>query len=187
MRLCKDVAIKNKSFGSETLELAFSELVSMAGRSTCVGVSEKEGIDVVFDVCGTDAYSVTVEGDKLVFRGPGEVEILYAVYTFAEEVLGFCFFEPGEDKLKPAGTIELNDGVVISDRKALIKNRGFIQEFKFVERNYELADWMAKNRLNYLLIWMQYYDEFTQEAKVILFPEVIFKARHVSKNGSVTV
>ena len=52
MKLCKESVIKNKHFEDETLALAFSELVSMAGRSTCVGVSEKKGIDVVFDVCG---------------------------------------------------------------------------------------------------------------------------------------
>ena len=108
---------------------------------------------------------MAVEGDKLVFKGPGEIEILYAVYTFAEEVLGFCFFEPGNDRLKPAGTIELDEGVVISGRRALLKNRGLIQEFPFVQRSYELGDWMAKNRLNYLLVWMEYYDEFPEEAK----------------------
>ncbi|MCH2131380.1 MAG: DUF4838 domain-containing protein [Pirellulaceae bacterium] len=165
MKLSKESVIKNQQFENETLSLAFAELVSMLDRSAGISVCDKTGMDVVFDLSDSNAYSVVVDGNSLIFKGPSEIEILYAVYTFAEEVLGFCFFEPGHDRFNAKVSIDLDDGTVISPRQPLLKNRGFIQEFPFINRNYELADWMAKNRLNYLLTWMKYYDEFPEEAK----------------------
>jgi hypothetical protein len=94
-----------------------------------------------------------------VLRGGRPIEILYAVYHFAERSLGFCFFEPGHDRLTPSGDIDLCDGTVLSVGAAAIANRGLIQEFPFTQDNWRLADWMAKNRLNYLLVWMKYYDQ----------------------------
>ena len=108
---------------------------------------------------------MTAQDNTLRFSGPTPVEILYAVYTFAEERLGFCFFEPGRDRLTSQDRIALEDGVVIDERVPMMKNRGLIQEYPTDDSNYRLADWMARNRLNYLLTWMEYYDQFTDDMK----------------------
>ena len=68
MKLSKESAIKNKTFEHETLTLAFSELISMSGKSIGIAVSDEGGIDVIFNICETDSYSVTVEGDRLLFK-----------------------------------------------------------------------------------------------------------------------
>lgn len=165
MKLSNKTIIRNRTFGHETLALAFAELVSLLDRCIGVTLSDTEGIEVVFDTHNETGYSVAVDGKRLLFSASNEVEILYSVYTFAEEVLGFCFFEPGNDRLCSRGNIELGDGVVVAVHKPLLANRGFIQEFPFSDRSYQLADWMAKNRLNYLLVWMEHYENATEEIK----------------------
>lgn len=165
MILSSKTSVIKQTFSHETLALAFTELLSLLGRSTGATVSETDGINVVFNLRKAEGYLVEVNQQQLIFNAGSEVEILYAVYTFAEEILGFCFFEPGNDRWCSKDTIELNDGEIISRRLPLLKNRGFIQEFPFDDQSFQIADWMAKNRLNYLLVWMTHYDQATEEIK----------------------
>jgi hypothetical protein len=97
--------------------------------------------------------------------GPDPLELLYGVYDLAERAGGYCFFEPGRDRFDPARIRTLSDGVLVPARKPLLKRRGFIQEFPFDSETADLFDWMAKNKLNYLLTWMKYYDELSPELK----------------------
>ncbi len=115
------------------------------------------------------SFEVLSRSGKLIFRGPSAVEQLYGVYDFAEKFLGYCFFEPGRDRLKKIGAEpRLSDGVLIPAREPLLKRRGFIQEFPFDADSQSLFDWMAKNKLNYLLTWMKYYDTLDASLKEYL-------------------
>lgn len=112
------------------------------------------------------SFEVVSRNGIPVFRGPSAVEQLYGVYDFAEKFLGYCFFEPGRDRLDKLGAgPRLPEGVLIPARKPLLKRRGFIQEFPFDADSPALFDWMAKNKLNYLLTWMKFYDALDASLK----------------------
>lgn len=166
MILTCNTRVAKKTFQDDTLNLAMSELCAFLARSP--GARGAEGGDLAVEFA-LDAkargYSVTVKGGRLVFTAPRPVEILYAVYTFAEEILGFCFFEPGHDRVTARQDIALPEGTLIAERVPLLATRGFVQEYPFDESNYRLADWMARNRLNYLLTWMKFYDGIAPEMK----------------------
>jgi Domain of unknown function (DUF4838) len=166
MILTSHTSLRNVDFDDETLALAFQELAGFLSQSPGCQVSDQGGIKVTFTVQGDVGYSVLAKGDELRFIGSTPVEILYAVYTLAEEELGFCFFEPGQDRVEKKSQVQFDDGVVIDERVPLMKRRGLIQEYPCDESNYRLADWMVKNRLNYLMTWMKFYDQFTDDLKV---------------------
>jgi Domain of unknown function (DUF4838) len=102
---------------------------------------------------------------KLIFVAPNAAEILYTVYAFAEKFLGWCFFEPGKDRFSPELAREITDGDLLELPAKRLKRRGFVQEFDFSEDSYMLADWMVRNGLNYLMVWMKYYDKASDKLK----------------------
>ena len=104
--------------------------------------------------------------NKLVIAAPDEVELLYGVYDFAERFGGWNFFEVGRDRYDESRKVSpLPEGILYPAQKPLLKRRGFIQEFPFDHETMQLFDWMAKNKLNYLLVWMKYYDLLADELK----------------------
>ena len=112
------------------------------------------------------SFEITSANGKAVISAPDAVELLYGVYHFAEKFGGWSFFEPGKDVFNPARKKAIPaDGILIPAKKPLLKRRGFIQEFPFNSETCDLLDWMAKNKLNYLLTWMKYYDELSDELK----------------------
>ena len=112
------------------------------------------------------SFEATAKDGKITISGPDSIELLYGVYDFAEKFGGWCFFSPGQDDFNPARQQNIpTDGVLIPAKKPLLKRRGFIQEFPFDEETPDLLDWMAKNKLNYLLTWMKYYDALSDELK----------------------
>lgn len=169
MILNKNILLKSKSWQDETLKLAFDELRSLFSKRFVLPVKKRNSsnIEIKFELKPDEkGFSVIVGFDNLTFQAPTAVEILYAVYDFAEEFLGFCFFEPGVDRIDKSKTkVELKEGILIANRHPLIGNRGFIQEFPFSEDNYLIGDWMAKNKLNYLMTWMKYYDKMPAAMK----------------------
>jgi hypothetical protein len=111
----------------------------------------------------TKCFSASAGQNKLIFRTSTAVEILYAVYEVVGKFLGFSFFEPGVDK--HSASIELKDGKLIANRRPVIANSGFIQGFSFSGNSCLIGDCIAKNKLNYLMTWMKYYDEMPEAMK----------------------
>ena len=112
------------------------------------------------------AFELRRESGRTVIAAPTPVEALYGVYDFAERFAGWSFFAPGEERFDAAAARPLPaDGVLYPAVKPRLKRRGFIQEFPFDAETPTLFDWMAKNKLNYLLVWMKYYDELAPELK----------------------
>jgi len=162
MRISGFFAVEPGFPKSATLLLAASELASLALRR----FQEPGNVTARFLIeKGLPSFELRTEGNTLVVAGPTEVEILYGVYDFAEKFLGFCFFEPGRDLLSQEGAVELPDGVIVPARRVPFKKRGLIQEYPFDRDSVFLADWMAKNKLNFLNVWMKYYDELSEEGK----------------------
>lgn len=117
---------------------------------------------------GLPSFEIRRIDGRTVIAAPSPVEALYGVYDLAERFGGYCFFEPGRDRFDASKKMALpGDGVVVAARRPLLKRRGFIQEFPFNEETPQLFDWMAKNKLNYLLVWMKYYDELPEDLKAM--------------------
>lgn len=112
------------------------------------------------------SFEIRVEKGQFIIAAPDSIELLYGVYDLAERAGGYCFFEPGvdlyEEKEKKTA---LPDGCFVKAHAPLLKRRGLIQEFPFNKDTRILFDYMAKNKLNYLLVWMKYYDELSEELK----------------------
>ena len=102
---------------------------------------------------------------RITICGPSAVEVLYGVYELAERFGGYFFYEPSRDRFDASSACPLPEGVAVQVVKPLLKRRGFIQEFPFDADTPALFDWMAKNKLNYLLVWMKYYDHLSDELK----------------------
>ena len=114
------------------------------------------------------SFEISAKANAVTIAAPSEVELLYGVYELAERLGGYCFFEPGNDRFDPARKVpEVADGIVVPARRPLLETRGFIQEFPFNDETPQLFDWMAKNKLNYLQVWMKYYDELSPELKTM--------------------
>ena len=112
------------------------------------------------------SFEIRVENGVFVIAAPCNVELLYGVYDLAERAGGYSFFEPGRDRFDGNRVKKsLPDGIFVPACPVKLKRRGFIQEFPFNDETQMLFDHMAKNKLNYLLVWMKYYDHLSEELK----------------------
>ena len=148
--------IINGAFNDPTLLLAANELDSLCRKR----FQQPASWQVVFETDETlPSFEISFHNSTLIIAAPSAVETLYGVYDFAEKILGFFFYEPGNDLLNASTPVAISDGIVIPARKVPFNVRGFIQEYPFNKDSLLLADWMAKNKLNFLNVWMKYYDE----------------------------
>jgi hypothetical protein len=127
-------------------------------------LSQEANLQAEFHL-NTQQSNITKTADRLIFSAPNSLEILYLVYALAENFLGYCFFQPGNDIFTSDLKCEIPDGMILQLTAPRLKRRGFIQEFPFSDDSRLVADWMVKNRLNYLLVWMKYYDDISPELK----------------------
>ncbi len=113
-------------------------------------------------------YKIENFSGTIIISAKNKIEMLYAIYDFAEKFNGYCFFEPGKDIFRKNQIVtNFQNGILVADKKVLLKRRGFIQEFPFDNDTPLLFDWMAKNKLNYLLVWMKYYDNLSDDLKLM--------------------
>ena len=94
---------------NEQLELAANELDRLVLTRFAGKAVQDQNVYVKFDVNEkAEGFSVKATADTLIFSAPTALEIIYAVYDFAEEYLGYTFFEPGVDTLEEfGGKVEL--------------------------------------------------------------------------------
>ena len=112
------------------------------------------------------SFEVRIVRGAIEIAAPNALEYLYGVYDCAERFFGWDFFEPGNDAFHPELVRPLPpDGVAVPAVKPRLKHCGFIQEFPFDDNAEAVFDWMAKNKLNYLMVWMTFYDGLSQERK----------------------
>jgi hypothetical protein len=156
--MLKCVIINTFAPTNATIKLAQTELEKLSSSAGIVNLKAE------FYLSEAEGYSLRNEDGILKFSAPGALEILYAVYDFAETFMGYCFFEPGVDPRADVND-EIPNGVLFDQKCPKLKRRGFIQEFPFSEDSFLLADWMVKNRLNYVMTWMKYYDLISDELK----------------------
>ncbi len=115
---------------------------------------------------GLPSFELRRVAGKTVIAAPDAQEMLYGVYDFAERFCGWSFFEPGRDAFDAARVKSLpENGVLYPARKPLLKRRGLIQQCPFDDETPVIFDWMAKNKLNYLLAQMKFYDDLSPAYK----------------------
>jgi len=149
-------------FDDPTLSLAADEMSALCLRRFGRGGAWQVRFSMEKEL---PSFQVTLSGSTLTVAGPTAPELLYGVYDFAEKFLGYFFFEPGRDILEGEGPVELPEGCLIPAREVPFKVRGFIQEVPFDDDSPQLADWMAKNKLNFLNVWMKYYDGLDRKGR----------------------
>ena len=112
------------------------------------------------------SFEIRAKNGRAVIVAPSETELLYGVYDYAERFNGWDFFEPGNDAFHPELVKEFSgDGVIVPAKEKKLDRVGFIQEFPFSDEAYKTLDWMAKNKANYLMVWMEYYDRMDEKIK----------------------
>lgn len=113
------------------------------------------------------SFEVRIKDGELIIAAPDEIELLYGVYSCAENFYGWDFFEPGRDVFHPhlCKNLPEKDHILIPAVKKKLLHCGFIQEYAFNESTFAVFDWMAKNKLNYLMVWMSCYDTLTEDMK----------------------
>ena len=112
------------------------------------------------------SFEIRSVNAALQIAAPDETELLYGVYECAERFYGWDFFEPGKDVFHPELIQPIpENGILVPAKPKKIKRAGFIQEFPFNDDSRATMDWMAKNKINYLMVWMEYYDRMDDELK----------------------
>jgi len=101
-----------------------------------------------------DGFAIQTTGKHMIIQAGEPRGLLYAVYHLLEES-GCSFFYPGaQEEIVPRKTgIVFNSGTVI--RKPMLEHRGLAPyglDSTSVDMGRKFIDWMAKNRLNYILI-----------------------------------
>ena len=82
---------------NEQLELAANELDRLVMTRFAGKVDPDQPVDIIFDVKeGAKGFSVKASENALKFTAPSALEIIYAVYDFAEEFLGYTFFDTND-------------------------------------------------------------------------------------------
>jgi len=115
------------------------------------GILAKMGLNIDESTLGSDGFVIKTDGDKIFIAGATPRGTLYGIYAFIESI-GCRWFAPGVNgeiiPQIPSITIpQLN----ISERPRM-SYRGFKSSFLTTYTNTEWLDWMAKNRLNLLMI-----------------------------------
>ena len=92
-----------------------------------------------------DSFAIKSTGNQLYLLGQNGRGLLYAVYSFLEDELGVGFLAPGEENewIPEKKTININSFSRIEEPS--MRLRGFSCNLP------EEIDWMAKNKMNYIL------------------------------------
>jgi len=135
-------------------EQAFGKLI-FVGRSALARL----GLDVDEDYLGTDGFAIKTIGDNIVMAGATPRGTLYSVYAFLEGI-GCRWFAPGIiGEVIPHQPSIVIPSMDYSERPSF-EYRGFISTFSVAYGNAQWIDWMAKNRLNCLMMDLSKYNDF---------------------------
>jgi len=101
---------------------------------------------------GWDAYRIMVTPKTVLISGGNERGVLYGVYELLEEMgCRFLALGPEGENVPHRQTLNVRAGRRRSQQPAL-RYRGLIVQRPLAARHLDMADWMAKNRMNYWVI-----------------------------------
>ena len=106
-----------------------------------------------------DSLLIKSVKDKLILTGKGERGVLYSVYTFLERYVGCRWYAPGEEgELIPElRNLELKD--IEHWESPDFPYRGMMTHRDKPEEIVQWIDWMAKQKMNYFMIWLSMWDK----------------------------
>jgi len=107
----------------------------------------------------SEGFVIKTLKNDLVLAGSDDRNTLYAVYHFIERVLGVKWINPLEEEIIPKIKTFETGNIDLSEKPSL-KHRGLIPliEIGKLDTFKRVIDWMAKNKLNKLLLFIgQWY------------------------------
>ena len=124
----------------------------------------KLGLSINESALGLDGFVIKTIGDRIIIAGATSRGTLYGVYAFLE-IIGCRWFAPGVN-----GEVILQIPTIVIPpsnytERPKINHRGFKSLFLPTYTSTDWIDWMAKNRLNLLMIDETMYNDLK---KIIL-------------------
>jgi len=114
-----------------------------------------------------DAFVMRTVGRDLILVGQGDRGTLYAVYTFLERYLDVRFFAPGDqgEEVPAKSRIEVPEINDAESPDLAYRCKGSVggAEESPMPATLRIADWMAKNKLNFFLIPIVHYADMKRE------------------------
>jgi hypothetical protein len=139
---------------------------SLLGKRIFLGKSAltKLGLSINESALGLDGFVIKTIGGRIIIAGATPSGTLYGVYTFLE-IIGCRWFAPGVNgEVIPQIPTIMIPTLNYTERPK-INHRGFRSLFLPTYTSTDWIDWMAKNRLNLLMIDETMYDDLK---KIIL-------------------
>lgn len=122
----------------------------------------KLGLSIENLELGEDGFIIKSVEKKIIIAGKNDRGTLYGVYAFLER-LGYRWIAPGiNGEVIPILPDIIVSSLNISERPAY-NYRGFACLFPKTYKSIEWIDWIAKNRLNCIIIDSGVYDELNNE------------------------
>jgi hypothetical protein len=135
----------------------------LTGNLIFVGTNAIAGLGLSVDetYLGEDGYVIKTVDRRIIIAGKSPRGTLFGVYAFLESI-GCRWLAPGVN----GEVIPINPNIAIpplnrSERPAF-NYRGFASLFPNTYKSAEWIDWMAKNRLNCVIVDSGVYDDFNQ-------------------------
>jgi len=145
-------------------DFEISEEVNCPLNAVFLTKSEKRDLSC-FEDKDSDAFEIRADENGVNIQGSNGRSVLYGVYDFLES-LGCSFIEPGKEIIPETARLEVADMKKKSTAAFDLRNVFRIQivksrnaEFDGLEPEHHLPqiDWMAKQRLNHYVFYVDYY------------------------------
>lgn len=114
------------------------------------------------DPFGRDEFVLEITTDRVAITASSARAVLYGVYELLEQHVGIFWDKPGSERVPALTHLELEP--VRRTIAPQLRYRGFYLDSsaQSMDRNntVELIDWMAKKRANYLLVSVNFFEDF---------------------------
>lgn len=134
-----------------------------------ISVSKRNDLDL------DDGFTIEADGKNLKITGSNERSAVYAVYAFLERHLGCRWPTPQEEVVPKLDAIRLKD--VKMAQQAGMRVRGLIATPWWGPFGPGIVDWMAKNRMNFVIIGYPAGYEESVEWRTANAAEAMWKKR----------
>lgn len=135
----------------------------VAGKRILVGRTAVAKLRLKADesYLGPDGFAITTIDDRILLVGGSPRGTLYSVYTFLE-MLGCRWLAPGiiGEVIPQLSSISI--APIDHSERPDIAYRGFTNYIPAIYESAQWIDWMAKNRMNYLMVPQPDYADFKQ-------------------------
>jgi len=146
------------------LQFAYNTEIHITGHLQC---DQYKGV-VVLSICSgdtgdeeNDEFSITVEEGNLLISGSNKRSLLYGVYKFLDQYIGYKWVNP-EYQYNPVEAHEIIN-ICSKNYKPDFPKRGLVLEnSESLEYIVRIIDWMAKNNYNSIFFTYHLWERYKQ-------------------------